>query len=65
MVSIGLTMLVEDDVREYITGKTSNDKLRYGNRARMKIAKQAINLQCNTFDCFVMVVNRSSNAQWI
>ena len=55
---IGLTMLVEDDVYDCITGKTSTDKSQYGNCARKKIAKQAIDLQRNRFNCFLKVVDQ-------
>ena len=36
-----------------------------GLRAREKIAKHVIDLQCNGFDCFVMVRNHETNSTWI
>ena len=47
------------------TGDTKQAKARYGLRAREKIAKHAIDLQCNGFDCFVLVRNREMNSTWI
>ena len=48
-----------------ILGNKISDKSRYGNRARKRMAREAVDLQCNNFDCFIMVVNRDTKATWI